>query len=343
MSAIPIPNLHELRFAYPGWLWLAVLAPWLLVLEALRPRLAWPSLAGFRDRPRLSWSWLASAPALARALVIVALAFALARPRTLGGVIHLAGQGVAIVVVLDHSSSMTARDESMDPGGPPISRLDAARRTLALFVAGRRDDLVGLVAFANYPDLVCPPTLDHETLVGLASLIEPARPGDDGTNIGDAVALGLDALRQAPPHKKVLVLLTDGNNEPAVPNPLDPIEAATLARDLGVTLHAVAIGPYRGRLIGRDPAMPPAPQSPDGPNLPLLERMAEITGGRLFAATNLDALDRIFKSIDTLEKSLVQGRTLTRFEEHYAVFAGLAFLMLGLDLIMSFGRLRRLP
>ena len=128
---------------------------------------------------------------------------------------------------------------------------------------------------------------DHTLLIDLVDAIRPARPGDDGTNIGDAMALSLDALLVAPPKKKVLVLMTDGNNEPAVPDPLDPEQAAILARDLGVTVHTIAIGHRGGVVQGVDPdTQLPVMAEVTGPNLPLLERLAELTGGRSFVAAD---------------------------------------------------------
>ncbi len=332
-----------MNFAHPGWLWLIALAPLPWILDWARPTLTWPSLEGFRRRPRPSWTWIRALSPLVRGVAIAAIAIAIARPRTVGGVIHIAGRGVAIMVALDHSSSMTAVDFPTSPGLPHIARLDAAKETFAKFVESRPDDLIGLVAFANYPDLVSPTTLDHAFLVDAARAIRPARPGDDGTNIGDAVALALGALRAAPPSKKALVLLTDGNNEPAVPDPLDPLQAATLARDLGIRLHTIAIGPFRGPVPASDPARRPGPTATGGPNLPLLERMAEITGGRSFAAGDEEALEGVFGMIDSLEKSPVQGRILTRYNEQFAPWAALALGLLAIDVFLSQGRTRGLP
>ena len=103
-------------------------------------------------------------PAFLRGLAIAGLAVALARPQTVGGRTRIAGQGVAIVVMLDQSSSMKAMDFPADRGTRTISRLEAAKMTFTRFVEGRPDDLIGVVAFANYPDSVCPPTLDHAFL-----------------------------------------------------------------------------------------------------------------------------------------------------------------------------------
>jgi Ca-activated chloride channel family protein len=331
-----------MHFAQPGWLWLLVLLPLPWLLERARPRIAWPTLDGFPPRKRVGLIWLWGAPAVLRGLAIGGLALALARPQSVGGVIRIAGQGVAIVVALDQSSSMNAVDFPTEHGTRLISRLKAAKLTFTRFVQGRPDDLVGLVTFANYPELACPPILDHAFLLETIDAVHSARAGDDGTNIGDAIAWGLDTLRSAPPKKKVLVLLTDGNNEPAVPRPLDPEQAAVLARKLGVTLHTIAIGRIGGVVRGLDPQLP-RPLDLEGPNLPLLERMAQLSGGRSFVATDADALDEIFHSIDMLEKSPVRGQIWTRYDERYLPFALLTLALVVLERFLSQGWLRRLP
>jgi Ca-activated chloride channel family protein len=333
-----------MRFAQPGWLWLMVFVPVPLILERTRPRIAWPSLDGFKGRRRIGWVWLRLLPALLWGLALGSLAVALARPQTVGGVTRIAGQGVAIVVALDQSSSMNAVDFPTDRGRRMISRLDAAKSTFTDFVNGRSDDLIGLVVFARFPELACPPILDHNFLIESVASVRRARPDDDGTNIGAAIAVGLDAVLEAPPMKKVLVLLTDGHNEPADPQALDPEDAASLALDLGVTLHTIAIGLMGGTPRGLDPQKErPAGGDVEGPNLPLLEKLAKRTGGRSFAASDTDALKEIFQTIDALEKSPVRGQILTRYDEHYAFWAGLALGLLVFERFLRQGKLRRLP
>jgi Ca-activated chloride channel homolog len=333
-----------IHFAHPGWLWLVALVPLPLLLERRRARIAWPTLEGFPPRRRISRVWLRAVPPLLRGAAIAGLALALARPQTVGGVTRIAGQGVAIVVALDRSSSMSTVDFPADQGIRQISRLEAAKTTFTRFVEGRPDDLVGLVVFANLPDLAWPPSLDHERLRDTVAAVRVARPGDDGTNIGDAIAWGLDALLAAPPPKKVLVLLTDGNNQPGVSDPLEPELAAGIARALGVTLHTIAIGRASGIIHGVDPKTnAPMMGEVAGPNLPLLERLAQIAGGRSFVATDADALQNVFRTIDLLEKSPVRGQILTRYDEHYATWAGMALALLLFDRLLSLGWLRRLP
>ena len=214
---------------------------------------------------------------------------------------------------------MNAVDFPTDRGTRLISRLEAAKKTFADFVDGRSDDLIGLVVFANYPDLACPPILDHTFLRETTGAVRSAQPGDDGTNIGDAIVVGLQAVLAVSPKKKVLVLLTDGNNEPAVPQPADPEWAAGLARDFEVTIHTIAIGRIGKGTQGLDPGMKlPVPVDAAGPNLALLERLATLTGGRSFAATDADALTEVFRTINALEKSPVRGQILTRYNEHFA-------------------------
>lgn len=325
------------RLAEPAWLLALPLAalPWWR--ERVRPRAGWPTLEGLRAARRLGVRLRWHVPQVLKALALACLVVALARPQSVAGQLRLASKGVAIVVALDRSTTMQARDFPA-PGGP-LTRLEAARRTLADFVAGRPDDLIGLVTFALLPETTCPPTLDHAFLVASARAVRPAGPLENGTNLGDAVAWGLRDLRAATPTRKVLVLLSDGRNEvvrgAAVPDPLDPEAAARLAGDLGVTLHTIALG------------RPPAPDDPDPPStgvdFALLRRMAELGGGRAFAAADADGLRSVLREIDRLETSPVTGVVRTRYREWYAPLAALAVAALTLDRLTSAGRLRKVP
>ncbi|SIN89183.1 Ca-activated chloride channel family protein [Singulisphaera sp. GP187] len=331
-----------MRLAEPGWLVLLVLAPlpWLLVRS--RPRITWPTLGGFPRGGRIATAAMGGIPILLRAMAIVCMVVALARPQTVGGRTRIAGQGVAIMAVLDHSPSMTT--EEADEGGSRITRLEAAKRTFARFVDGRPDDLIGLVVFANYPDRVSPLTPDHAFLLESARSIRPALPGDQGTNIGDAIALALEDLHAAPQRRKVLILLTDGQNSPAVPRPLNPEAAARLARELGITLHTIAVGQPGG--IVREPE--PVTKldliaEVDAPDYVLLRRLAKLGGGRAFEAANARELAHVFQTIDVLEKSPVQGEIRTRYREEYRPWVIAALALLAIDRLLSSGRWRRLP
>lgn len=331
-----------IHWAEPGWFILMVLVPLPWLFERTRPRVAWPTVNGFSAKHSLRAAALRSLPLLLKGLALACMVVALARPQTVGGQTRIAGKGVAIVVALDNSSSMSAVDF---PSGKTVTaRLEAARETVSRFVAGRPDDLLGLVVFANYPDPACPPTLDHAFLQETVRTIRPARTGDDGTNLGDAMALALDALHVAPPQKKVLVLLTDGRNSPAVPHPLDPRLAARLARDLGVTVHTIAIGQPDGIARTREPITDLQIVSQvEAPDFDLLKDLARIGGGRAFVAADSQTLEQVFKTIDALEKSPVQSTIRTRYHEHFGPWVAAGLLLLSADLFLSTGRLRRLP
>jgi Ca-activated chloride channel family protein len=332
-----------MRLAEPGWLVLLVLAlaPWFW--ERARPRLSWPTLDGFSSARRFGAALLRLVPPLCRTLAVACMVTALARPQTVGGRIRVAGQGVAIVVALDHSSSMNAADFPSGDG-KTVSRLEAARNTFARFVAGRGDDLIGLIVFANYPFRACPPTLGHDFLLERVRSIRPARPGDDGTNLGHALALGIEDLRVARPKKKVLILLTDGRDAPAVPHPLDPEAAARLARELGVTLHTIAIGQAGGIVHLKEPTTGlDVSAQVDAPDFALLERLARLGGGRAFSAADENALGQVFHEIDALERSPVRGEVRTRYNERYHPWAAAALGLLVLDRLLVSSRLRRLP
>jgi Ca-activated chloride channel family protein len=339
-----------MQFANPGWFWLMVLVPMPWLLDRWRPRVGWPSFSGFAPRSRPGWVWLRWLPPLLRGLAIAALAVALARPQTVGGKTRIDAKGVAIVVALDHSSSMKAADFPTERGTRMMPRLEAAKATFREFVEGRPNDLVGLITFANLPLMVCPPTPDHAWLVEHAAAIVPARAGDDGTNIGDAIALGIGALVDlspmidSSPRRKVLVLLTDGQNQPAGAYFKDPEQAARLARDWSVILHTIAIGQPGGIVRGVDAASQQATMTEAaGPNIELLESLARITGGISRLAVDTDSLAGIFREIDRLEKSEIHGQIVTRYEEHYARWAALALGLLFFDRLLAQGRLRRLP
>jgi Ca-activated chloride channel family protein len=330
-----------MRLAEPVWLILLAFVPVPWLLSRLRPRLAWPTLHGF-SRGLLRARIVGWVPLLLRGGFIGCLAVALARPQDVAGQIHIAARGVAIVVALDHSSSMKTLDFPSAHG--PEARLDSAKETLSRFIAGRPDDLIGLVVFANYPDLASPLTLDHEFLLDSVRAVRPAQAGDDGTNLGDAMIWSLDSLKDAATTKKVLILLTDGRNSPAVPLPTDPLDAVTISRGLGVTVHTIAVGSTKNLARPVEPITRlKMPTEIEGPDVELLETLARTGGGRAFVAADSTAMNRIFDTIDRLEKSPVRGSVRTRYRERYTYFALAALGFLIVERVLSWTRFRRLP
>ncbi|MFO0953495.1 MAG: VWA domain-containing protein [Isosphaeraceae bacterium] len=336
-----------MRLAEPWWLLLLLLAPLPAVFDRFRPRIAWPTLGGFPKRHGSLTRVRAAAPGVLRGLAVGCLAVALARPQEVAGRTRIAGQGVAIMVALDHSPSMSTPDAgSSQPDAPPVSRLEAARSTLAGLVDRRPEDLIGLVVFARYADLASPPTLEHEYVASVLRSVRPARPGDYGTNIGDALVWSLGAFQGLTTPKKVLILLTDGRNNPArtPPPPADPMAAARLARELNVTVHTIALG-QGGRTVERvEPVTNlEITTEAEGPDLQLLQKIAEAGGGRAFVARDAGALEQVIRTVDSLEKSTLRGEVRTRYREAFVPWAAAALGLIAADLWLGAGWLRRLP
>jgi Ca-activated chloride channel family protein len=337
--------LSTWRFAEPAGLLGLALIPVLLSARRRRPRISWPSFDGFRDVPRGRAGVLRLVPAFLWGMAVVSLSIGLARPQTVGGQTRIASRGVAIEVVIDRSASMSAADFAVD--GKPSTRLDAARETLAKFIRARPDDLIGIVAFADIPIRVAPPTLDHAFVIDAGRSIRPALSGEGGTNLGHAIALGLGELRAVSVPRKVLILLTDGNDAPAVSETLKaiaPEDAARLARRLGVTLHTIAIGgegapPNLGDASGKNVS----PISERGADRERLRTIAELGGGKAFSATDAGSLSDVFRELDALEKSPVVATIRTRYRDWYPVFVGVGLALLIAARVLESTLLLRLP
>lgn len=301
------------RLAEPAWLLLAPLAvlPFLLA----RPALAWPGVGveGVGRSHPLS-RFRGNLPTFLRSLAILLVLLALARPqRPLGARVERS-RGVAIVIALDRSASMSR----LPPGADGETPLKAAVRVLDAFVARRPRDQIGLVGFANWPDTLCPPTLDHAVLRQAIASVTPAARSEDGTNLGDALAWAAKAALSTPAARRVILLITDGRHEPdraAVTNPLDPIEAARLARELGLVVHAVGIRTPQADL-----------------DEPLLAAVAQAGGGRSLVAASPADLGPVIDALDALEPSDLAAIVAARYREDWPIplIAALASLILSL-------------
>ena len=309
-------------FRDPTFLWIGLLV---LVGIALR--------AGTRNRPALRSGALALVPRdltpslrlrlrrLPRALevtALVALTIAVARPVAR---LELPRQreGIDILLLADRSSSMVANDLDKE-----ATRLDVARNAARLFVEAREFDRIGLVSFARYADLNCPVTLDHEAMLGFLDGLRPvaANSAEDLTGIGTAIARAGQALRESTAKSRVLVVLTDGEENVATertPEEIGPLEAAELCARFGIRAHTIAIG--RGKQA-RDGSFEPIDTS-------TLEEVAKKTGGQFFKATDDDALVEVYRRIDELERTVFEEPRF-QFEERFApfLFAGLLLLLL---------------
>lgn len=305
---------------------------------------------------------------LLRTLAVLALIVAMARPQA-GGAYFDTSKGIAIQMVLDVSGSMAEEDFILD--GRRVRRLDAVKRVFEDFVLGRAslrgrdDDLIGMTTFAMYADTRCPLTLDHGSLRDL--LRETEIPGwvdgrqmyehEEGgyTALGDAIAVAADDLRRAGEQaiagvpgseaakSRVMILLTDGKDNPAPirgADPPSPLDAARVAATLGIkvyTIGAVGSAPRQRGPLGMF-AMRRA-EVDEGS----LKEIARITGGKYFRATDTDSLVTIYDEIDRLERRQTGERTYQDniYAARMAMIVGLACLMMELLLVNT--RYRRVP
>ena len=295
-------------------------------------------LAGAAARlmlPRSPWVALEKALLVLRTGALVLIVVALARPQAGSRLETVATEGVDIVVALDNSQSMQAEDFR------PKNRLEVAKRTVAEFVDGRPRDRIGLVVFAGLAATRCPLTLDREMFRQFLDPVEITLPDDQGTAVGMGLATAVNRLRSSKAKSKVVVLVTDGRNNTGQ---LGPEAAADAARALRIKVYTVGVGteglaqlPVDTR-FGRRYVQQPLDLDEE-----LLGRIAEITGGRYFRATDPEGLREVFATIDELETTETESRVRVLYTElfHLALFP--ALVLLAVERLAASTRLRRIP
>ncbi|MFM7815878.1 MAG: VWA domain-containing protein [Verrucomicrobiota bacterium] len=265
----------------------------------------------------------------------------MARPQVAGGQAPISASGIDIAVAMDMSGSMVAEDFELR--GERVNRLAIARDTLRTFVDERPADRVGLVVFGTEAFVAAPPTLDHDFLRRVIDRLELGTINGEQTAIGSGLATAVNRLRQLQSKSRIVILLTDGqNNAGKIP----PDTAAEAAKALGVKVYTIGVG-TRG--------LAPVPQGVDSfgrkhyarvpvdIDEPTLQRIAQMTGGKYFRADNTETLRRIYSEIDRLEKSEAKLNKYAYVEElmAWAVVPGLALLFL--ELLLGNTVWRKLP
>jgi Ca-activated chloride channel homolog len=268
-----------------------------------------------------------------RMLAVACLITALARPQIKDVKSRNRGEGIDIMLCMDVSGSMLARD--FNP-----NRLTVARDVAIEFVKKRPVDRIGLVVFAGESFTQYPLSTDHD---GLVSQLKGIMPGmlQDGTLIGEGLAKSVERLTASKSPTKIVILLTDGNEQPPETRIIDPITAIEIAKARKVRVYTVGLGSTGVSTVPTEgnARVPSNAFLDEG----LLKRMAAQTGGAYFRATNNESLQEIYTQIDKLEKSPVEVITKEKFYDqfHWLVLAALLFLLL--ELILRYSLLRTLP
>jgi Ca-activated chloride channel homolog len=289
-----------LIFVHPWWLATLLIIPLWLFIERRRRRDLYPSIrvpdlelmqAAMRSTRNI---W----PGIVKGLFFSAFAMtaiALARPQVLSGKQSQETKGIDIILAMDISLSMLARDFNPD-------RLEASKAVAARFIHERGPDRIGIVIFAGQSFTLCPLTADKAALVTLLQQAQAGFIEDGSTAIGDGIATSINRLRDSDARSKVIILLTDGENNAGN---IDPLQAAEIAALFGIRLYTIGVG-SRGTAIGPVQIIEgniifgPVPVDIDEGTL---KKAAEIAGGRYFRAVDENALLQIYKEIDKLEKS----------------------------------------
>ncbi|MEN0003755.1 MAG: VWA domain-containing protein [Bacteroidota bacterium] len=331
--------MGNLSFANPELLWLLLLLPLLgwwfyQQRESYFPVLRMSStesvqqLVSWRGRLRpLLW--------VLRAFALAALIIAIARPREALKEEKIKAEGIDIVLAMDLSSSMLARDF-------PPDRLEVSKKVAARFIDRRPYDRIGLVAFAGESYTQCPLTTDHEVLKTFLAGLQ-CGVLEDGTAIGMGLASAVNRLEQSDAKSKVVILLTDGVNNSGY---IKPITAAQMAKVLEIKAYTIGVG-------STGEARTPVSRQSDGRyrfglarveiDEALLREIAQMTGGKYFRATSAEGLEAIYQEIDQLEKTEIEVTTVLNYSEEFHRFALAGLILLLLELLLRYTILRAIP
>ena len=325
-------------FEYPALLWLLVIPAFMLVhyvyieVSGRRPHLRVPDIKFWKAGGRSVLGVIRHLPFLLRTIALVMIIIAIARPRSSTKMDKIDTEGIDIVLAMDVSTSMLARDFTPD-------RISAAKDIAIEFISQRPSDRMGIVVFAGESYTQCPLTTDRATLINLMKEIETGLI-EDGTAIGNGLATAVARMQNSDAKSRVVILLTDGVNNSGETTPQT---AADIAKTYGIRVYTIGVGangtaPY--------PVMTPWGVQMQNVEVEidenLLKNIAETTGGRYFRATDNTKLSEIYSEINKMEKARTTIDSFPIYKELFTGFALIALACLLLEVLISF-ILRRLP
>lgn len=327
------------RFANPEMFWfLLILAPLIgyYIYRTIQggASIQISTISGVRNAGRTFKYYLRHLPFVLRCTAIALLIVALARPQNSEYGSSTSTEGIDIMLVMDVSGSMLARDFKPD-------RITASREVASKFIVDRKNDRIGIVVFAGESFTQSPLTTDKRTLINLMSQV---RSGiiDDGTAIGNGLATAVNRLKESDAKSKVIVLLTDGVNNAGE---ITPLTAAEIAATYGIRVYTIGVGttgmaPYPVQDIWGNIHFEPHKVEIDEE---ILTEIAALTGGEYFRATDNKSLQEVYDRINTLEKTKIETNDYTRYNELFALYALAALAVLLLEFFTKNLVLRRIP
>lgn len=326
-------------FEYPDLFWL-MLVPAFLVLHYI-----WVELSGKRPHMRVStvvpWtagrrsimSVLRHVPFALRIFALVMIVVAIARPRSSQEMERVDTEGIDIILAMDVSTSMLARDFQPD-------RISASKDIAIEFISQRPSDRMGIVVFAGESFTQCPLTTDRATLINLMKEVQTDLI-EDGTAIGNGLATAVARMKDSDAKSRVVILLTDGVNNRGE---ISPQMAAEIAKTYGIRVYTIGVG---ANGVAPYPVMTPWGVEVQNVEVEideaLLSDIAEATGGRYFRATDNTKLAEIYSEINKMEKARTTIDSFPVYKELFGLYALLALLALLLELILKWFVIRRLP
>lgn len=330
--------LNNYTYAHPEMFYLLLglipLIAWYIFRQKkLSASLQISTIRGFAGAPKTWKHYLRHLIFVSRILVLALLIVVLARPQSSDSWENQTTEGIDIVMVIDVSTSMLARDLKPD-------RLEAAKDVATQFIAGRPYDRIGLVVFAGESFTQCPLTTDHAVVT---NLLRETQTGiiEDGTAIGNGLATSVNRLKESDAVSRVVILLTDGeNNRGEVP----PLTAAEIAKTFGIRVYTIG--------VGTEGTAPYPVQTPFGTRIQqvqvkideeTMQSIADITGGKYFRATDNEKLKMIYDEIDQLEKAKIEVKEFSRKDEEFQPFALTALALLLLGLLLKISVFRNIP
>lgn len=330
-----------MNLAHPGYLWLFLLfipliAWYVWSQRKANPSMRMSSISAFKG---LSTSWKVYVKHFSFVLKLAALScliIILCRPQTYDKWSMSDTEGTDIVMAIDISASMLSRDLQPD-------RLEAAKKVASDFVAKRESDNIGLVIFAGEGFTLLPMTTHQATLLNTIHEISINMLDADGTAIGDGIATAINRIKDGKAKSKSIILLTDGTNNSGV---VAPLTAAEIAQKEGIRIYTIGLGtrgtaetPY-AQGFGGELLYKPMPVTIDEESL---KKVAQMTGGKYFRATDNDVLTSIFNEIDKLEKTKIDVKNFSNTQDNYMPWAWALLLLVLLNLTISYTVLRRIP